>query len=158
MPGSYCNAFMASWRGFLSVLLAVLVVHGSLLAVMPIVWCVGKHGHSALELCVSQACHGNAKAVPSYRVGVASDDVTKQTISGRSTHDHDNCLDTKPIDSFDRDSNLGQSSVSIPEPSIVPLHLRECKTTANAVFFRPRQAVRERPQRLAQLRSVVLLI
>ena len=47
---------MAFHRGIVG-LLAGLLLHASLIAAMPLVWCVGPLGHNAIEICTGPTCH-----------------------------------------------------------------------------------------------------
>lgn len=155
MPSDTRSTLIRSGGRFLSVLLAGLIVHGSFLAAMPVVWCVGKHGHSALELCVVQACHVQAVA---SAANVVIADGNEQHAIARSSRVHDDCVDAKPVDAFNCRPEQRQYPVSLPQPTTVPLLLRQHKPLAHAALLRPRQRVFERTRNLAELRSVVLLI
>jgi hypothetical protein len=49
-----------AWHRSIVGFLVGLLLHASTLAAMPLVWCVGAHGHNAIELCAGHSCHHGA--------------------------------------------------------------------------------------------------
>ena len=51
------------WHRSIVGCLVGLLLHASTLATMPLAWCVGAHGHNAIELCAGPTCHQGALPV-----------------------------------------------------------------------------------------------
>src|SRR5215470_5859739 len=51
------------WHRSIVGCLVGLLLHASTLASMPLAWCVGAHGHNAIELCAGPTCHQGALLV-----------------------------------------------------------------------------------------------
>ena len=60
------------WHRAIVGLLVGLLLHGSILAVVPLVWCIGVHGHNAIEVCAAPNCHQ------------VSDDTRRSALDGHS--------------------------------------------------------------------------
>jgi len=75
---------MPRWRRFVAVLLLLAFVPSSMLAAMPLVWCVGDDGHRAIEYAVSSG----TKHLHHRALGVQGDDAVLGTLP-----DDDGCQD-----------------------------------------------------------------
>jgi hypothetical protein len=51
---------MLLWQRCFVAFVAALMLHASMIAALPLVWCVGAHGHNAIEVCAFLSCHHNA--------------------------------------------------------------------------------------------------
>jgi hypothetical protein len=130
-----------------------LIVHASLLATLPIVWCIGPHGHEALESRFFGLHHG--LQTPS----VAKADVEREAMPIANDQHPIDCIDCAPIAPFCGVQKTTQS-IDFPSflPSVAPLPL--LTTLTPVVQFGPNRTCNGpagAPQ-LAHLRSVVLRI
>src|SRR5262249_57686060 len=56
-PMSLALESTMGWHRSIVGCLVGLLLHASTLATMPLAWCVGAHGHNAIELCAGPTCH-----------------------------------------------------------------------------------------------------
>jgi hypothetical protein len=84
---------MNRWHSCMVTFLAALILHTSALAAMPLVRCIGTHGHNAIELCVGPSCHQNETVKPARNNGalgevlIADDAHSELCVDGKPTEE-----------------------------------------------------------------------
>jgi len=137
----------------IAVSLMGLIVHASLLATLPVVWCVGGHGHSALEPSIlgsHHRHHGSFAAKPNVEDGSTP----------LVDHDHStDCIDISAIAVFGSTVETTQCMDLPPIFASVP-PLPSLASAATPHPPAPSLPADERTKALplVHLRSVVLLI
>lgn len=82
-------------HGIVAFLIA-LTLHAAVLAAVPLVWCIGSQGHSAIEVCITSACHAKAQSVAPRIEGLLTN-----ASASISTDPHSNpCSDVKAADTL----------------------------------------------------------
>jgi len=143
---------MRSWHRIVALVVALIFAPGSVLAAMPIVWCVGGDGHRAIEYHIS----ADGRHIEHAQLG-------KQTLSSAMAEpsEADDCQDWHLV---------GKTSVAGQQPDHGVLtfdlriatirlttHVPTLPEIAQAARFLQRERLPPDPQRV-ELHSVVLLI
>src|SRR5262249_18228493 len=110
---------MANFRRSFSIVsvCAALMLHATLLAAEPLVWCIGANGHSALEICIAAWCQHGASG------SAHQDQITERATTGAgATADPagDPCVDAKPIDGL-LEAPQSPHFVALPVSVIAPI-------------------------------------
>lgn len=100
---------MQFWKRCCVVIVAALMLHASLLAAMPLVWCIGAHGHNAVELCAGASCHHG----PAHATGNAA----KIALTANDAHSEP-CLDGRVIE---EQLAASQIEAAVAAPVLVPI-------------------------------------
>jgi hypothetical protein len=139
---------MPCWRRLIVILLLATFAPGSVLAAMPVVWCVGQDGHRAVEFKPSRSHKAHVV------LGSKQDDVAKAT-----EDKDDGCHDSQLIDKA--------KTAKAPAGGLLPfglrsvIELRRSPVFAAASKLSPPACTGKRPvpdpERAAR-RSVILLI
>ena len=87
---------MHRWHSGVVVFVAGLILHASVLAAMPLIWCVGAHGHNAIEFCADTFCH-HSQAVEATGRASPKDGRPLGAVLADAAHSAP-CIDSKPID------------------------------------------------------------
>jgi len=133
--------------------LMALIIHASLLATLPVVWCVSEHGHTALEPYFLGVHHR-------HHVPFAAKVSVEDPSTPLANHDDStDCIDTAAIPVF---SNVAETTQRFDLPPIftrIP-HLPSLPsaTTPLSSASRPPAPEHTKTLPLAHLRSVILLI
>jgi hypothetical protein len=131
-----------------------LIVHASMLATLPVVWCVSGHGHSALEPCILAAHHEH------HGASFAAKPSVKEGSAPFADHDHSSdCIDIAAMAVFSSTAETTQCIDLTPIfASVPPLPSLASSTTPRPPAIPSRADERTNALPLVHLRSVVLLI